>query len=623
MPTVPCSYPGCNYTADNENSAIVAALISAHAISHSKQDSVKKPDRPELQGEMNESEWLEAQFTWNSYKTDAGNMTIKTEVVSTNTPDDLNAVNTTKPDKIRSELLASCSKQIRSRLYQAKGEALSTISETDLLEAIREAAVNKITTNMHRNQFANLQQEPGEGPQAFLARIRSKSTLCKFNIKAKCSQSCTKDQEVTHCYAKDAIESQLISGLLNPDHRDKLLVDGDQHPTFNDKMKVLDTLHTHEASTAGAATRTDGRKYSQYKQDKNKRRCGCGKFIESSNEKHTSCTECFQKLKTKNCSCGTKIHPSRKKCAACVRKSKKEEAKSNKTEGAEGEESITFGLRADDELNSQESGEFTPSELKTQRTWMRRKALDAARKAREAGQEWARLLTVKVGPKFPHSNWNGKKFVPSKPMPQPMIRVRVAPMKNAMEAWRRQVGLSSKKEELGAYESVVTEFSSLHPTSDVQLADTGAQTCSVTEDLCLTMGIGRSDFLPTGMNITGATGASLDVLGCVLLKIWTETGSTHQVAYVVDNTAGNVISREALIELGIIHKNFPNAMADVNNNQANNTSKSNSITSVCDCPERTATPPMPEKLPVPATPENRIITGNQLSTCATTRQCRP
>ena len=191
MPTVRCSFPGCDYDATNVDNGIVAVLLSTHPITHSKNDGLKKPDRPEIGIGINEAEWNEVKFLWTSYKTDTGIAN--------------------KDAKKCSELLACCSKTVRSRLYQAKGEDLSTIAENDLLEAIKSAAVN-----MHRAQFGEIMQEVGENPQSHLTRIRSKTSLCKFQIKAKCSADCTKNVDVTHSYAEDAIESQLIMGLHNP-----------------------------------------------------------------------------------------------------------------------------------------------------------------------------------------------------------------------------------------------------------------------------------------------------------------------------------------------------------------------------------------------------------------------
>ena len=37
---------------------------------------------------------------------------------------------------------------------------------------------------------------------------------------------------------------------------------------------------------------------------------------------------------------------------------------------------------------------------------------------------------------FPHSRWDGLRFVPADPMPQPMINTQVMPLKDAMLAWK-------------------------------------------------------------------------------------------------------------------------------------------------------------------------------------------
>ena len=339
-------------------------------------------------------------------------------------------------------------------------------------------------------------------------------------------------------------------------------------------MNVLDTLYTHEQSQSTPSARTDGHHVSQHNKDKGKKCCSCGKFVESKNEKHTSCNECFQKLKTKDCSCGTKILLSRIKCIQCATK-----AKSNTMEVEEIGESVSFGMKSNWVLNIIAEGAFDAAEMKTQRTWMHSKDKAANDRALLAGRDWSRRSASNPGPKFPHSTWNGTGFIPSAPKKQPMLNVRVAPMKNAMETCRPQ------HQEDGAGRVN-------YPATDSQLADSRGQTCSVSEKTCLKMAIGPDEYLPTKMTITGATGNALDVKGCVLLKIWTKTGETCQVVYVVESEAGNVLSCEALLALGVLPPSFPLPMPDENNN-----SYSNRINVECTCPERTEVPSLPEKIP--------------------------
>ena len=114
---------------------------------------------------------------------------------------------------------------------------------------------------------------------------------------------------------EDAIESQLKTGLTTPDHRQRLEVEADKYTNNKEKLDLLDNLYTHKREQESDIL-TEQR--SQYRTDKatNNRlcRCNCGKVLESSNEKHLLCKDCFEKTKTNACTCGKGILPTRSCC---------------------------------------------------------------------------------------------------------------------------------------------------------------------------------------------------------------------------------------------------------------------------------------------------------------------
>ena len=188
--------------------------------------NIKKPDRLEIKTEMSETEWQELLHFWTGYKRDA-RIDRKLEL-------------------IRSELQQCCSQIVRSRLFQVERETLNTMTENKLLEAIKKVCVRKQSKISHRNNFFNVVQSPGEAPQSFVANNKAKAALCDFTIKTKCSEACTKDKAVTVSYQEDAVENQLIAGLANPEHRQRILVEADKYPTLLDKVALLDDLYTLE-----------------------------------------------------------------------------------------------------------------------------------------------------------------------------------------------------------------------------------------------------------------------------------------------------------------------------------------------------------------------------------------
>ena len=212
MPVANCPVNGCDFATTDVEAQIAAAQLTIHGMSHQGATAANV----KIVEEMSESEWNEFKFNFNNYKRDA-------KIIG-------------KEQSIRSELQLCCSESVRTRLYQMKGDQLNTITENDLLESIKKACVNKVTVAQHRSQFFAMSQTQGEAPQSHLARVRAKSTLSQFETTYMCSDGCAHDMAVQVSYAEDVVESQLIAGLINPDHKERLLLEADKMPTLDAKM---------------------------------------------------------------------------------------------------------------------------------------------------------------------------------------------------------------------------------------------------------------------------------------------------------------------------------------------------------------------------------------------------
>ena len=105
-----------------------------------------------------------------------------------------------------------------------------------------------------------------------------------------------------------------------------------------------------------------------------------------------------------------------------------------------------------------------------------------------------------------------------------MLSAKIVPLFNAMQTWRMENGLAHSGKIMNFGKSVVTNFNS---TEDNGLADTGAMTCSVSEETCRSMNVTPEMYLPTEMKIVGASGKFLRIKGCILAKVWTPTSSTN------------------------------------------------------------------------------------------------
>lgn len=91
-----------------------------------------------------------------------------------------------------------------------------------------------------------------------------------------------------------------------------------------------------------------------------------------------------------------------------------------------------------------------------------------------------------LGPMFPHSIWDEVNFTQQRPMAPPMMAVKIMPMLNAMQTWRTENGLAHSGWGMNFGKSVVSQFRTVEESG---LADSGAMTCSISEESCRQMDV--------------------------------------------------------------------------------------------------------------------------------------
>ena len=128
----------------------------------------KKPDRPVIDCDLDDQEWVLFLDTWERYKT-------MIDLSST----DVNA--------IRMELRAACSADVNKLLFEYVGAVkLNSCTEQELLAYIKSVAVKVTHKEVHRVEFAKMTQNQGEKVTRYIARLKAKAFLCKFEIKCSC-----------------------------------------------------------------------------------------------------------------------------------------------------------------------------------------------------------------------------------------------------------------------------------------------------------------------------------------------------------------------------------------------------------------------------------------------------
>ena len=189
---------------------------------------------------------------------------------------------------------------------------------------------------------------------------------------------------------------------------------------------------------------------------------------------------------------------------------------------------------------------------------------------------------------YPHMEWDGAHFSPSRPKPPPKLMVNVSIMSEAHKkfgkAWR-----GSRKGALGSH--AVEAYT-----------DTCCQTCTAGVDFIKAIGCPEEYLVPTSHNIIGITSAPLDIIGSVLVRIEVEGKVSRQMVHISRNCQGLYLSELALADLNVVPQSFPHPPTSL---------AATSVDTACckdgvdtPCITRTKTPDRPAKIPLAPTKEN-------------------
>ena len=186
----------------------------------------KKPDRPIIDANLDDQEWLLFLDAWERYKEMLGLQ-----------PTDLN--------KIRNELRASCSADVNKLLFKYVGATqLKACTEDELLAHIKSVAVRGVHKSVHRVEFSKMTQNEGEKATHYVGRLNSKALLCKFVVQCDC------DPRTTVSYADERVAERLIAGLRNQEHQRKILAEADTLTTLKQMVERLQILEATEESAS-------------------------------------------------------------------------------------------------------------------------------------------------------------------------------------------------------------------------------------------------------------------------------------------------------------------------------------------------------------------------------------
>ena len=233
------------------NTATPATAAPTTSTTTATRYNSKKPDRPNIETDLDDTEWVLFLDSWTRYKQ------------MLNIPD-------TEVTIIRNELRAACSEQVNKLLFEyIGGDKLNTCTETELLNHIKSVAVKITHKAVHRVEFDRMSQNDGETITRYVSRLKAKASLCKFEIQCSCNP------QTTVSYAAERVSERLLAGLQNKDHQTKILNEAATLLTLEQTISRLQVLESTETSTISLhqtlpANAAAGRSTSTYQKKKNK-----------------------------------------------------------------------------------------------------------------------------------------------------------------------------------------------------------------------------------------------------------------------------------------------------------------------------------------------------------------
>ena len=146
-------------------------------------NSDRRPEkfpRPELKLDSSQEEWSEFLVTWTQYKEE---------------------YQLTGSSLIR-QLFACCSDELRHSLSRSTGGAHFNKSEKQLLEIMKQLAVQYQNPAVHVQEFLGLVQQQDEGVRHYATRLQGVATRCNFTEKCSCEREVSYADSMIRFYNK-------------------------------------------------------------------------------------------------------------------------------------------------------------------------------------------------------------------------------------------------------------------------------------------------------------------------------------------------------------------------------------------------------------------------------------
>ena len=463
------------------------------------------------------------------------------------------------PQEANRQLFQCCEEDLGNDLLRSYPAILDG-TEVLLLQAVKKLAVTPVAITVRRSELLSTKQDHGESIRSFYARVNGKAATCAY-VKDCPGATCNQKVDFTDVLVKDV----LVTGLVDEDIRRDVF--GWSELDTKDVQETVGFIEAKEMAREALSQHPSVSAVSAYKNIKRN---------EEVSKSKTNCSECRAEMDRYSWSRRDKKMVERTLCLSCWKKANPRQDRRKKREEPQKHDADETSALFVGALSLQPAEQNTNSD-----SHVSSMSLESGRKVTLAHHIF--------------DSDNGWKRAES--MQHPTLKLRVTV-------------------KAGDYKKFRMPCPKVSPSETNVVTDTGAMSPLWGRSSFLKCGFKMNDLIPVQRTMLAANREAIAIDGAILIRVSGKdrAGRIHTapvMAYVSPATEKFYLSREALIQLGVISKNFPQIGENCTDDSATEVDaaaiapeENNEDIAPCGHFTRTLPPGRPEKLPFEPTTGN-------------------
>jgi len=583
--------------AENASEAVAIVMLNSHLLSHqqpshsgpgSAKQKIPPIIRPEIKQDVSDEDWSTFVAEWGNFKR------------CTDIPAGCDA-----------DQLFQCCERSLARLLLRENPGIISEGEANLLDAIKQMAVIKVATSVRRTNLLAVKQDHGETIREFYANVKATAATCNYTV--HCPNPCCATNPPID-YTSSIVKDVLVAGIADSDIR-KDVLGWEELDSKNDKDLVAFVEAKELARNAWNNTPIAGNTagMSGYKKDtQNPPADNSDKSLKAKLSLKGKCGKCDKLISLYTRYNNGKVNQQPYKvCRKCHKDSKSGNTDVSVNSGSSEADAIALfigSIEAHSNLSCVSTVEGLPD-----------------------GPD---VITGEPGPMGENnaqdleaisdeSSVNATSQRPAKKHEAVKLHHHIF----TPDGWQRATKLThpTLRLRMTTHSEDYVKFDMPHPKISPKhidvVVDSGAQSCLWSRRDFLRHGFSSSDLIPVDHMMKAANAVPITIDGAALIRL---SGHTNQGQYVeaavmtyISPDANNFfLSREAMIQLGIVSPDFPTLGSTMNSTsldslvatstiESTGTEPGDSQFAACGCLKRELPPSKPESLPFPCTDENK------------------